>query len=118
MSVSKKAGGRVDKSSRSTEASAVGYKRPPTNTRFPQGKSGNPHGRPTGHRNIANLTKDLLNRPVRVRSGGETREMRAVEAIWRVLTNKATQGNSRATSLVNKLREMAGFTSEITEEER
>jgi tetratricopeptide (TPR) repeat protein len=118
MSASKKAGKRIGKSSRSTDANAVGYKRPPANTRFTKGKSGNPHGRAKGQRNVANLTKDLLNRLVRVRSGDEILEMRAIEAIFRVLANKAAQGNSRATSLVNKLREMAGFTNEITEEER
>src|SRR5712692_2293823 len=116
--MSKKAGRRTRKSSRSTDANAIGYKRPPTDTRFPKGKSGNPHGRPKGQRNVANLTKNLLNRPVRVRSGDETLEMRAIEAIFRVLANRAAQGNSRATSLVNKLREMAGFANEVTEEER
>lgn len=117
MSVSKK-GRRAGKSSHSTDANAIGYKRPPTDTRFTKGKSGNAGGRPKGRRNVANLTKELLNRPVRVRSGDETLEMRAIEAIFRVLANKAAQGNSRATSLVNKLLELAGLTDEITEEER
>jgi hypothetical protein len=33
-------------------------------------------------------------------------EMRAAEAIFRVLTNKAAQGNTRAAALVEKLRDM------------
>jgi hypothetical protein len=35
-----------------TDDYEVGYKRPPRNTRFCKGQTGNPHGRPKGARNI------------------------------------------------------------------
>jgi hypothetical protein len=63
------------------------------------------------------MTKDAFNHQVDVRSEGKTVKMRAVEAIFRVLTNKAAQGNIRAAALVDRLREMAGIDSELTEED-
>src|ERR1700722_8536053 len=81
------------------------------------GKSGNPRGRPKGRRNVATMTKDILNRHIKVRSEGKTVEMRAVEAIFRVLANGAAQGNIKAASLFNRLRDMAGLGSDLTEEE-
>lgn len=38
----------------------VGYRRPPRQTRFKKGRSGNPRGRPPGSRNFASLVDVLL----------------------------------------------------------
>ena len=108
---------RDSKSPGKTGPGAVGYKNPPADKRFKAGKSGNPRGRPKGHRNVATMTKDVLSRRVKVRSEGKTVEMRAVEAIFRVLANGAAQGNIKAASLFNRLRDMAGLGSDLTEEE-
>jgi tetratricopeptide (TPR) repeat protein len=95
----------------------VGYKSPPPDKQFKPGASGNPRGRPKGLRNRATMTKDAFNRHVDVRSEGKTVKMRAVEAIFRVLTNKAAQGNTRAAALVDRLREMAGMDSDLPDED-
>jgi tetratricopeptide (TPR) repeat protein len=100
------------------DGSPTGFGHPPIDKRYQRGRSGNPAGRPKGRRNTANMTKDILNRPVRARMGDGPREMKAVEAIIRVLTNKATQGNPRSIALVNKLRDMAGLGEDLTDENR
>ena len=39
---------------------AVGYRKPPTHSRFKKGKSGNPKGRPKGSRNFSTDVKATL----------------------------------------------------------
>jgi tetratricopeptide (TPR) repeat protein len=96
----------------------VGYQRPPVDTRFPKGKSGNPKGRPMGRPNVANLIKAIFNEPVRVREGAKTRHMPVCEAIVRSLVGKAGQGDAPALFTVMDLLEMTGRTNEISDEER
>ena len=94
----------------------MGYKTPPTGSQWQPGcESPNPSGRPTGSRNEAGMITDLLNRPVRVTSDGETREMPAVEALFRVWTVKAGNGDSKAAAVVSKLHAMAGLETSFAE---
>lgn len=81
--------------------SGVGYKRPPVETRFKKGQSGNPKGRPkstvpTG----ASLADDLIlreaERLITVREGDRTRETTTIEAILRAQTKSAAGGNAYA----------------------
>jgi hypothetical protein len=44
----------------------VGYGKPPANTRFPRGLSGNPKGRPKGSKNLATIALRESRQPVRV----------------------------------------------------
>jgi hypothetical protein len=41
----------------------VGYGKPPRDTRFPKGQSGNPRGRPSGAKNLKTLLSEALNEP-------------------------------------------------------
>ena len=93
----------------------MGYKTPPTASQWKPGQCPNPHGRPKGSRNEAGMITELLKRSVRVTSDGETCEMPAVEALFRVWTVKAGNGDSKAASVVNKLHEMAGLESRVAE---
>jgi hypothetical protein len=88
-------------SKRSTKGSrggdyAVGYGRPPTQTRFRPGHSGNAKGRPKGSKSAASIARDTLERKVPVTERGSTRKMtvRAV-AFWR-LAEKAVSGDIKA----------------------
>jgi hypothetical protein len=42
----------------------VGYGKPPKDTRFKKGQSGNPRGRAPGAKNLKTLLIDTLNEPV------------------------------------------------------
>ena len=51
--------------------SNVGYKKPPTNTRFKKGQSGNPKGRPKKVTNMKLLIESELDRKISIKDNGE-----------------------------------------------
>jgi hypothetical protein len=74
----------------------IGYKKPPAETRFTRGQSGNPKGRPKGAKNLATLLVKVGRERVRVTINGRTRTITKLEAILLQLTNKAISGEDRA----------------------
>jgi hypothetical protein len=74
----------------------VGYKKPPSSTRFTKGQSGNPKGRPKGAKNLANLLFKIGRERVRVQVNGRPRTITKLEAILLQLANKAISGEDRA----------------------
>ena len=86
----------------------VGYGRPPEETRFRKGHSGNPKGRPKSRKSGKTDIGELLNEPVEVKVGGEVRKMSTFEAsVWR-LARKALDGDFRAILKFIKLCEEYG----------
>jgi hypothetical protein len=75
--------------------SGVGYKRPPKRHSWKKGQSGNPKGRPPGHRNLAAALTAVLHESVSVAIDGEEREMTKLEAVTRRLVDKAVNGDPR-----------------------
>lgn len=74
----------------------VGYAKPPKKSRFKQGQSGNPRGRPRGSRNVRSIILRLSNRAITVREGGRQLRLPAKEAvIWRII-NDALRGKAAA----------------------
>src|SRR5258706_1301318 len=57
----------------SDDGFTVGYKKPPHHSRFQPGRSGNPHGRQKGVRNLGSDVKRTLEVPVRLNEQGRTR---------------------------------------------
>jgi hypothetical protein len=51
----------------------VGYKKPPKETQFLPGKSGNPAGRPKGRRNFASLMDEAMDERITINEGGRRR---------------------------------------------
>jgi hypothetical protein len=74
----------------------VGYGKPPKETRFAQGRSGNPKGRPKGTRNFKTDLKATLKAPVRITRDGKPKKVSTQEAALLRLREKALAGDARA----------------------
>lgn len=85
----------------------LGYKKPPSWTRFQKGQSGNPRGRPRKQKPITSadtaspsLLDDALRkereRRVRVNDGSGSVDLAMYEVVCRSLTNNAAKGDVRA----------------------
>lgn len=74
----------------------VGYGRPPQTTRFKQGQSGNPKGRPKGARNFATVIEAELMAMVSITENGKTRKLSKQAIIAKRLVNNAAQGDAKA----------------------
>ncbi len=88
----------------------VGYKKPPHHSRFKPGQSGNPLGRPKKQRPtlIESFDKEL-NTSVTLTEGGKRRRITKLQAIAKQQTNKAANGDYKATILVMKAVELRQF---------
>ena len=73
----------------------IGYKRPPSRSRFAKGKSGNPKGRPKGARSAATLAS-VVNQTVSVTVEGVTQKMPLTDALAMSLAQRALAGNTAA----------------------
>ena len=78
----------------------VGYGKPPQNTRFKKGQSGNPRGRAPGAKNLKALLIDTLNEPVVVTENGGRRTISKRQAIIKQLVNQSAKGDWRAVKLL------------------
>jgi hypothetical protein len=74
----------------------VGYGRPPKQTRFQQGRSGNPRGRPKGALNLATILARTLKEPVVIIEHGRKKTITKFDATIKQLVNKAAKGEARA----------------------
>jgi len=78
----------------------VGYGRPPLDTRFRPGQSGNPAGRPKGPRGLARDLIEELRAPVAQGEGAARETLTRQRAILRALAAKAQEGDARATAML------------------
>ena len=77
---------------------AANYRKPPLDTRFKKGQSGNPHGRPK--KNLPGLLVAALNEPVFVTTDGRRRKITKREAIVTQMVNESAKADLRATKML------------------
>jgi len=74
----------------------IGFGKPPKHSRFRQGLSGNPRGRPKGRRNLATVLERTLQEKVVINENGVRRTVTKLEAAVKQLVNKAAAGDLAA----------------------
>ena len=82
--------------SKKDEDYEVGYAKPPKDTQFQKGQSGNKKGRPKGSRNFASDVDDILNAKITVNERGRPRTVSTQLAVLMRLREKALKGDARA----------------------
>ena len=82
---------------------AVGYCRPPVQSRFRKGQSGNPRGRPAQGRTMPEAIMRELHGKVSVTENGERRKVARIDVAARQLANKAAGGDLAAMRLIAQL---------------
>jgi Family of unknown function (DUF5681) len=78
----------------------VGYRKPPCQTRFRKGQSGNPKGRTAGDKNLSTLLSEALNEHVIITENGGRRKISKRQAIVKQIVNQAAKGDWRAAKLL------------------
>jgi hypothetical protein len=91
-----------------TTQGKVGYQRPPVESQFRKGQSGNPRGRRKGQRNLGPVLAEVLRQTVTVKQEGKSQRMSKGEAVIKVLLTKATKGDSRAIKAVLECSDQIG----------
>lgn len=76
-----------------TDNEEIGYGKPPKQTQFRKGMSGNPKGRPKGSRNVATVLARALREKVIVNENGRRRTMTKLDAAIAQLVNKSASGD-------------------------
>jgi hypothetical protein len=78
----------------------VGYRKPPSHTRFVKGQSGNPRGRAPGAKNMKTLLTKALNELVVVTDNGGRRKVSKREAIITQLVNRSAKADFKAIQIL------------------
>src|SRR3984893_13770704 len=95
----------------------VGYGKPPRDTRFKRGQSGNPRGRLPGAKNLSSLLNEALNELVLVTENGGRKRISKRRAAFKQLVNDAAKGEWRPLKLlVDSLKDIERRSEPQTEE--
>ena len=85
-----------EKQENSEEKYEVGYKKPPKDSQFRPGHSGNRKGRPKDHRNTYNMLTEVLDQKISIKENGRDLKISKKLAMIMQLVNKAVKGDVKA----------------------
>lgn len=97
------------------EPYAVGYGKPPRDTRFKPGQSGNPKGSQKGSKSFKATVGAIFNETIKVQTSQGTKRMTKLEALARTSLNDALKGDAKAVDRVLRLAREVGLVDEGTE---
>jgi len=83
--------------------SVIGYRKPPVNSQFKPGRSGNPKGRPKGSLNISTALIRNLRERVIINENGRRKSVTKLEATLAQVINKAACGDLKAVTVLTNL---------------
>ncbi len=78
----------------------IGYRKPPRQSQFRRGESGNPRGRPKGTKNLKTDLMEELSEMISVREGDRSQNVSKQRAVLKTLTARALQGDARSAALL------------------
>jgi len=91
------------------ESYKVGYGKPPLETRFQPGVSGNRKARPKGARSLVTDLKEALKETVEIREGGKTKRVSKQRVFITTTLNNGIKNVGRAPDTVLKLIDRSGI---------
>jgi hypothetical protein len=86
-----------------TEDDQTGYGKPPKQSRFKKGQSGNPAGRPKGSLSFKTLLMAALSEKITVKENGNSKRISKREAAAKQVANKAAMGDLRTLKFAAEL---------------
>ena len=89
--------------------SPIGYGRPPEQSQFKPGQSGNPKGRPKASRNLKTIIRNALTSSVILREGERKRSVSKLEGIVLRQLESALKGNEKAALATLKMAGQVGL---------
>ena len=84
----------------STNDFNIGYKKPPKQTQFQPGQSGNSKGRPKGLKNLATDLQEELEQKILITEANKSQEVTKQRAMIKTLFAKALKGETRAANVL------------------
>jgi hypothetical protein len=93
-------------------AYAVGYGRPPIESRFLPGTSGNSRGRRKGSKNLKTLIRKAMTATVSIHEGTKTRRVSKIEGVVLRQLQSALTGDDRSAMAVIKMAMQMGLLEE------
>ena len=93
----------------------TGYGKPPKDSQFKKGQSGNPKGRPKETRNLRTLFDDVMLEEVEYTENGKKRCRTALEVIFLRLRQRALKDDSKAAEMILRYFQQFGMSRSESE---